>query len=183
VKRGRLYVVSGPSGAGKSSVVDVLPNRRPFHFSVSATTRAKRPHEEEGIDYFFVDRANFEGMIAAKGLLEWAEYNGNLYGTPAAAVEEHLSAGEDVVLEIEVQGAAQVKGQRPDAVMIFIAPPSIDVLEARLTSRGDTALADIERRLQIAKSELASAPDLFDHFVVNENLEDAVAAVADIMED
>jgi guanylate kinase len=120
-------------------------------------------------------------MIASKGLLEWAEYNHNLYGTPAASVEEHLGAGEDVLLEIEVQGASQIRGRNPEAVMIFIAPPSIDVLENRLASRGDTAAADIERRLQIAKGELASAPDLFDHFVVNDNLEGAVAAVAEIM--
>lgn len=174
-------MISGPSGAGKSSIVAGLRKRRPFHYSVSATTRAPRPGEIDGVDYHFVDPDTFEEMIERDELLEWARYNGNYYGTPRAAVADHLEVGDDVVLEIEVQGARQVHERMPETVMIFIEPPGAEALEQRLRSRGDTSEPDIKRRIEIARSELALAADLFDHVVVNQDLDQTVAAVERLM--
>jgi guanylate kinase len=171
---GKLFVVSGPSGSGKSSIVKELLDRLPLEFSVSATTRLPRPGERHGDSYNFVSRRDFEAMIDNDQLLEWAEYNNRFYGTPAAPVEAALADDGDVLLEIEIQGARQVRAKKPDAVMFFIAPPSLHELEKRLRRRGDTTEEDIEDRLKIAESELAEAPSLFDHIVVNESLDRAV---------
>jgi guanylate kinase len=171
---GKLFVVSGPSGSGKSSIVKELLDRLPLEFSVSATTRLPRPGERHGDSYNFVSRRDFEAMIDNDQLLEWAEYNNRFYGTPAAPVEAALADDGDVLLEIEIQGARQVRAKKPDAVMFFIAPPSMHELEKRLRRRGDTTEEDIEDRLKIAESELAEAPSLFDHIVVNESLDRAV---------
>jgi len=171
---GRLLVVSGPSGSGKSTIVKELLDRLGLEFSVSATTRLPRPGERHGNQYNFVSRRDFEAMIENGELLEWAQYNNRFYGTPAAPVEAALADGADVLLEIEIQGARQVRERRPDAEMFFVAPPSMHELERRLRRRGDTTDEDIEDRLQIAEAEIAEAPSLFDHIVVNESLDAAV---------
>ena len=167
-------MVAGPSGSGKSSVVKELRERLDLDFSVSVTTRLPRPGEIHGEHYDFISRRDFERMIENDELLEWAEYNNRFYGTPAAPVEEALAAGRDVLLEIDIQGARQIREHRPDAVMFFIAPPSIGELERRLRRRGDTSDEDIEDRLVIAEEEIAEAPELFDHIVVNDSLEQAI---------
>ena len=174
-------MVSGPSGAGKSSVVAGLVERLPFHFSVSMTTRPPRPGEEDGADYFFVDHDRFVAARAAGELLEWAEYSGHLYGTPRSQVEGPLAAGEDILLDIELLGAEQVKAAYPAALLVFIAPPSLEVLEARLRGRGDTGDEQVARRLAVARVQMERARDWFDHTVVNDDLERAIAEVAGIL--
>lgn len=181
-QQGRLFVVSGPSGAGKSSVVAGLRQRRPLYFSVSATTRDPRPDETQGVHYWFLEPDEFAALLASGDLLEWAAYNGRQYGTLRKPVMDHLAAGEDVVLEIEVQGARQVRATHPDAVMFFIVPPGLDELEGRLRRRGDTSEDDIRRRLDIARSEMEEAETLFDHIVVNDVLDRAIAEVDGLMD-
>jgi guanylate kinase len=171
----RLLVISGPSGSGKSSIVRELIERLGIEFSVSATTRLPRPGERHGVHYNFISRRDFEKMIEGDELLEWAIYNNRYYGTPQAFIEETLADQRDILLEIEIQGARQVRERKPEAIMYFIAPPSLEELERRLRRRGDTSDEDIEDRLEIAKSELAEAPDLFDHIVVNDNLDQAIS--------
>ncbi len=171
---GRLFVISGPSGVGKGSVIIKLVCRSSFHLSVSATTREPRPGEVDGVDYHFLEEDQFREWLDEGRFLEWAEFSTHLYGTPRAAVEEQLSRGIDVVLEIEVKGAMQVKQAMPDAVVIFITPPSIEELEARLAGRGDTA--DIARRLARAKAELELA-DQFDYRINNDVLAETVGEV------
>ena len=165
-----LLVVSGPSGVGKSTVVaEALRSEPRLWLSVSATTRSPRPGERDGQHYFFVSDGDFDRMIDAGELLEWAEYAGHRYGTPAAEVARQRSAGRPVILEIEVQGARQVRAAVPDAVLVFIEPPSMDVLEDRLTSRGTESDAARVRRLEVAHRELAEAT-FFDHRVVNDDV-------------
>ncbi len=176
-------VVSGPSGAGKSSVVHGVAERVPFHFSVSATTRAPRPGETDGEDYYFVSHDDFEALIAAGDLLEWAEYSGYLYGTPRRPVLEHLERGEHVVLDIENDGAGQVKRSYHDALLIFILPPSIDTLEQRLRDRGDTSPRDVARRLAVAREQIADAEANFDFLVTNADLSTAISEVVSILRD
>ena len=171
----RLLVVSGPSGSGKSSIVRELIERLGIEFSVSATTRLPRPGERHGDHYNFISRRDFEKMIENDELLEWAIYNNRYYGTPQALIEETLADQRDILLEIEIQGARQVRERKPEAIMYFIAPPSLEELEKRLRRRGDTSDEDIEDRLEIAKSEMAEAPDLFDHIIVNDNLDQAIS--------
>ncbi len=178
---GRILVVSGPSGSGKSSIVKALLERLDLEFSVSATTRLPRPGERHGDHYNFVSLRDFETMIENDELLEWAKYNNRYYGTPSAPVEEALKEGRDILLEIEIQGARQVRERKPEAVMFFIAPPSLDELERRLRRRGDTSEEDIEDRLQIAEAEMAEAEALFDHIVVNENLDQAIEEMAGLV--
>ncbi|MGA7282467.1 MAG: guanylate kinase [Acidimicrobiia bacterium] len=174
---GRLLVISGPSGSGKSSIVRELLNRIDADFSTSVTTRLPRPGERHGIHYSFISRRDFEEMIENGDLLEWATYNNRFYGTPGAPIEAALAAGRDVVLEIEIQGARQIREHHPEAVMFFVQPPSLDELELRLRRRGDTSDEDIEDRLEIARQELEEAPGLFDHVVLNDDLEIAVAEI------
>jgi len=174
-------VVSGPSGAGKSSVVAGLARHAAFHFSVSMTTRPARAGEEDGVDYHFVSRAEFLAARDAGELLEWAEYSSHLYGTPRAPVERRLAAGSDVVLDVELLGAEQVKAAYPEARLVFIAPPSPAVLEARLRGRGDTGDEQIARRLAVAASQIEEGRERFDHFVVNDDLGRAIAEVAGIL--
>lgn len=178
---GRLIVISGPSGVGKSTVVSALAQRHRFFFSVSATTRGARPGETDGVDYFFVDGGVFARMRDAGELLEWAEYSGCLYGTPRAPVLARIEAGQDVLLDIEVQGAMQVKSAFPEAITIFLAPPAVDELQRRLRSRGDTHAADVERRLEIARWQLTVAEEHFDHIVVNDEVEAAVEQILRIL--
>jgi guanylate kinase len=178
-----LIVVSGPSGAGKSTIVRSLLERREFTFSVSVTTRARRPTEDDGVDYLFVDREAFQRMVVDGDLLEWAEYGDNLYGTPRGPVEAALVRGEDVLLEIEVQGARQIRETHPSARMVFIAPPDLGELERRLRNRGDTDDDAIERRMDIARRELEDAGRLFDVIVVNDDVERATAEIKAYLDD
>jgi guanylate kinase len=153
-----------------------------FHFSVSWTTRARRPGEHDGIDYVFVDRRAFERSIAAGGFLEWAEYSGYLYGTPRQPVIAHLDRGEHVLLDIENDGAAQVKRAYPDAMLVFIMPPSIDELERRLRGRGDTSDTDIEKRLSVAQDQIRDAEAAFDYLVTNDDVDAVAAEIVSILD-
>lgn len=167
-------MVSGPSGSGKSSLITEVLARVDIDYSVSATTRLPRPGEINGSHYNFISLRDFQEMIDADQLLEWAEYNNHFYGTPLAPIEKANQAGRSVLLEIELQGAKQVQQKREDAIMVFISPPSMQVLEHRLRSRGDTDDDDIADRLEIAQAEMAAAPDVFDHIIVNDEWEKAV---------
>lgn len=180
-RRGRLIVVSGPSGVGKSSIVDAIMARTDARFSVSATTRAPRPGEIDGVDYHFVDRDEFERRRASGEILEWAEYGGNLYGTPLSSVLPLVDGGIDVILDIENEGAKQIRSAYPDALMIFIAPPTLEELSRRLTSRGDTEALDIVARLSVAEHQIAEAEGLYDAIVINDDLVDAITSVFDIL--
>ncbi|MBB4895164.1 guanylate kinase [Streptomyces olivoverticillatus] len=168
----RLTVLSGPSGVGKSTVVAHMRKAHPeVWLSVSCTTRKPRPGEQEGVQYFFVDDEQFDKLIANGELLEWAEFAGNRYGTPRKAVLDHLEAGEPVLLEIDLQGARQVRETMPDAQLVFLAPPSWEELVRRLTGRGTESPEVIERRLAAAKVELAAESE-FDTTLVNTSVED-----------
>jgi guanylate kinase len=177
---GRLIVVSGPSGVGKSTVLRALRSGLDYGFSVSATTRDPRPSEVDGIHYHFVSRDQFHQMIEDNALVEWAEYGGHLYGTPVESVRRAREASQVVILDIELEGAKQVRAAFPDADLIWIAPPSFDELERRLRQRGDTDEVAIARRLERARRDMAVAPSLFDHVVVNGDIDDAVQALLDI---
>lgn len=169
---------AGPSGVGKDTLIRELIGRWPFYLSVSATTRPARPGEVDGSDYIFLTDEEFTSWVDEERFLEWARFSDHRYGTPRAAVEEQLAAGFDVLLEVEVQGAMQVKAIAPDATFIFVEPPSIEELEARLLRRGDTR--DMEARLERARVEMEMA-DEFDHRVVNEVLSDAVAGLLSVV--
>jgi len=173
--------VSGPSGVGKTSIVEAVLERTGAGFSVSATTRPSRPGERDGVDYHFVDRGRFDAMVAAGELLEWAEYGGHHYGTPVSEVMERLQAGIDVLLDIENDGAKQVKAAYGDALLIFILPPSIGELEERLRARGDTSDTDIARRLAVAEAQIVEAHDVYDHVVVNDDLPTAIDRISSIL--
>lgn len=183
-RRGRLYVVSGPSGVGKSTVLAALRRALPdLWFSVSVTTRSPRPGEVDGVAYRFVDQPTFDRMAAGGQLLEHATYAGHGYGTPRGPVEEHLAAGIDVLLEIEVQGARQVRrapGLGADAVLIFLAPPTRAELVRRLTARGTEDDPAVAERLAAADVELAAESE-FDHTVVNATVAGAVDALVALM--
>jgi len=178
-----LLVLAGPSGVGKGSIVRGLLAREPnLWFSVSMNTRAMRAGEEHGVDYWFVDRAEFERVRDEGGLLEWFQVYDDLKGTPRAPVEEHRAAGEDVLLELDVQGARAIKAAYPDAVLVFVKPPSRDEQRERLFARDpDADPAALERRLDQAEAEEREAID-FDHIVVNDDLSRAVDEVAAILQ-
>ena len=180
-KIGKTFIVSGPSGVGKSTVLHALfQGRDDLYFSVSATTRAPREGEQDGVDYHFIQADAFRDMIAADAFLEYAEYVGNFYGTPKRFVDEAMEQGKDVILDIEVQGALQVVHKRPDVVRIFIAPPSWQALEERLTSRGTDSPEKVQKRLVRAKVELQTA-NTYDYFVINDTVERAVREINAIM--
>ncbi|MGH3108396.1 MAG: guanylate kinase [Rubrobacter sp.] len=180
--RGRLIVVSGPSGAGKSTLIRASLEEVPeLAYSVSATTRRPRPGEVNGIDYIFLSRQEFERWIQECRFLEWAEYSGNLYGTPERKVEEFLDEGKSVILELELQGARQVRVKRPDAVMVFVRAPSLEETRRRLTGRATESEEALESRLATAVGEVA-ARDEFDHEVINENRERARRDMIEKME-
>jgi len=176
-----LFVVSGPSGSGKTTIIHRLVDMLDLDFSVSTTTRARRSGERHGVDYRFVTEDEFGATRERGGFLEWAVYNGNYYGTPAAQLDKAIKGGRDVLLDIEVEGAKQVRERRPEATMIFIAPPSLQELESRLRGRGDTSDSDILGRLEIARGQLSQAEELFDHVVVNDDLDRATAEVANLI--
>ncbi len=174
MSRGDLFVVSAPSGAGKSTILKaVLADISGIAFSISHTTRPQRPGERDGVDYFFVSQPRFQEMIEQGAFLEWALVHGNYYGTSRVFVEEMLSRGEDIVLDIDVQGAFQIKEKLPEAVLIFVAPPSLNELERRLRRRGTEDDATIELRLFNAVSEIKAIPS-YDYVVVNDLLDKAV---------
>jgi len=183
-RQGRLFVLSGPSGVGKSTVLAKVRSLVPgLWYSVSATTRARRPGEVDGVNYHFVTEERFRELIDGGRLLEHAHFAGNWYGTPRDAVEERLAAGEDVLLEIEVQGARQVRaapGLGAEAVLIFLAPPSFDELARRLVGRGTEDEATRTARLDAARDELAAEPE-FDHTVVNTDVKSAAAGLVQLM--
>ena len=181
MSKGTLFVLLSPSGGGKGSVMkELLETEKKLRCSVSATTRKPRPGEIDGRHYFFMDRAGFEGMIEKGTMLEHAQYCGNYYGTPKAAVEKWQNDGLDVILEIEVQGAVQVKRLAADAVSIFIMPPSFEILENRLRRRGTETEEVIASRLKAARDEIAYAQSC-DYIVVNDKLQDAVDDVRAII--
>jgi guanylate kinase len=177
----RLTVLSGPAGVGKSSIVDYLREHHPeIWHSVSVTTRPQRPGEREGVDRYFVDSEKFADLVRDGELLEHAHYADNWYGTPRAAVEERLARNELVLLEIEVQGARQVRALMPDALLVFLAPPSWEELERRLRGRGTEPADVIDRRLTTARIELA-AEDEFDATIVNTSVPEAAEALVRLM--
>jgi guanylate kinase len=179
--RGLVVVISGPSGVGKGSVHAGLHGLlEGLETSVSVTTREPRPGERDGVAYQFIDDATFDRMIATDALLEWAEYAGNRYGTPRAPLDAAVASGRTVLLEIEVQGALQVRARLPEALLIFLVPPAFEELERRLRDRGTEDEAKIQARLEVARGEMA-ARDAFDHVVVNADLDRCTAAVADVI--
>ena len=178
----RPFVVAAPSGTGKTTVCRRVVESDPrVELSVSHTTRERRPGEQDGAAYHFVSREEFQRLIDAKAFLEWAEYHGNRYGTSWAALEKPLARGRDVLLEIEVQGARQVRDRRPDARLIFLLPPSMDALATRLRARGTESAEAVAERLQLAESELAEADGLFHYAIVNDDLETCVAQLLAIL--
>lgn len=180
--RGILTVVSGFSGTGKGTIMKELMNAHGerYALSISATTRAPRPGETDGTEYFFRSREEFEQMIADGALIEYAEYVGNYYGTPRAYVEEQLSAGRDVILEIEIQGALKVKQRFPDTLLLFVTPPSAAILKERLTGRGTETADVIESRLVRAAEEIRGI-EAYDYLIVNDKLPECVKEVHQII--
>lgn len=181
-QRGLLYILSGPSGVGKDTVIKRLFEREPnLKYSVSMTTRDKRPGEEEGVDYFYKTKEEFEQLMEQGELLEYAKYVDNYYGTPRRYVEEMLEKGYNVFLEIEVQGALQVKESFPDGVFIFLIPPSLEELKRRIIGRGTETEESVMNRLQEAQKELKMMGE-YDYLVVNDDVEVAVDNILSIIE-
>ena len=181
MSKGNLFIVTGPSGAGKGTVLGrLLPTMEQLQYSVSATTRAPREGEEDGVNYYFLNRNDFLNMVDRGEFLEYAEYVGNFYGTPAGPVDECLEKGVDVILEIEVQGALTVKSKRPEATLVFIIPPTFADLELRLRSRGSESDEVIAKRLEKAKEEYSMA-NHYDYIVCNGEVEQAVEELRSII--
>ncbi len=177
----RVFVITGPSGVGKGTLIRGLMERvSELELSVSATTRPPRPGERDGVDYHFLTREQFDAKVAAGEFVEHADYAGRSYGTLRSELEARVGAGVPVVLEIEVQGARQVRAAMPEAVQVFVAPPSLSALRTRLIARGTDDAAEVERRLQVAERELGAQPE-FAHVVVNDRLEDALDGLVEIV--
>lgn len=181
-RKGNLFIVSGPSGAGKGTLVRALVERVPdLWVSISATTRAPRPGELDGRDYLFVTDGEFDRLVAESGLIEWAEVHGNRYGTPRAAVEAKVDEGRQVVLEIDPQGAFQVRDLYPSSVLLFILPPSMDELERRLRHRGSESAEQVSIRMKTAERELELVGK-YDHVVINDDVPRAAEELAQIID-
>ncbi len=180
-KLGVLSVISGFSGVGKGTIVKKLVAEEDYALSISATSRAPREGEVHGREYFFLTRDEFHSMIESDGLIEWAEYVNNFYGTPREYVEERLAEGKDVILEIEPQGTLKIKEKYPEAVLIFIVPPNAKELEKRLIGRGTEEAATIKKRLKRAAEETEYI-DNYEYIVVNDNLDDAVRDIHHIIQ-
>lgn len=185
IERGRetglLYVISGPSGVGKDTILgEFLPGTENCALSISATTRAPRPGEEHGREYYFITREEFESRIKAGEMLEHTEYNGNYYGTPKKEVEEQLKRGKDVILELEVDGGLQVKRLDPKAVLVFVVAPSVPELERRLRARGTESEAAIQARMDIARFEISKAHE-YDYVIINDDLGRCVSRLRDVV--
>lgn len=179
----KLFVISGSSGVGKNTVINrVLENNPDLAFSISYTTREKREGEVEGVNYFYVSRDEFKNSVKEDEFLEWAEFSGNFYGTKRAFVQKCLSKGRDLILEIDTQGALQVKEKMPEAVLIFIAPPSYEDLESRLRSRNTESEESIAKRLNFVMLEMENS-ESFDYRVINDKLEDAINDIEKIIKD
>jgi guanylate kinase len=177
----RVFVITGPSGVGKGTLIRGLMERLPeLELSVSATTRAPRPGEQDGVDYHFLTREEFDRRVSAGEFVEHADYAGRSYGTLRSELEERVRAGAPVVLEIEVQGARQVRRSLPDAFQVFIAPPSLDALRTRLIGRGTDDPEEVERRLRVAAEELTAQPE-FAHVVINDRLQDALEQLTTVV--
>ena len=179
--KGKLFVISGPSGVGKNTILNrVVLESEHVRYSVSATSRAPRPGEKPGSSYFFVSRARFEEMIAQDELLEYAEYVGNYYGTPLAPIREAMAQGMDVVMDVEVIGAKKIKARVPEAVLVFVATSSMEMVRQRLEKRGDVSPKAMEERLERATWEYSQA-DSYDYIVLNDDVEQAVQELQAIM--
>lgn len=182
MKPGLLIVVSGPAGAGKGTVLtQVLKNNNSVVFSVSATSRSPRLGEVDGKSYYFVSKKKFEEMITNNDLLEWVEYCGNYYGTPKAYVETEMAKGLIVILEIEVEGAEKIKTQYPDAISIFITPPTLEELKERIKKRGTEPPDIIEKRMERAQKELEQMGD-YDYIIINDTVEESTSKFLEILE-
>jgi guanylate kinase len=177
----RVFVITGPSGVGKGTLIRGLMERVPgLELSISATTRAPRPGEHDGVDYHFLTREEFNGKVKDGAFVEHADYAGRSYGTLRSELDRRVRAGAPVVLEIEVQGARQVRAAMPEAVQVFIAPPSLAALRTRLIGRGTDDQAEVERRLAVAEQELTAQPE-FAHVVTNDRLDDALERLSTIV--
>jgi guanylate kinase len=179
-KKGLLFIISGPAGSGKGTIVSRVRELAQFDFSVSATTRSPRPGEEHGVPYYFIDKTEFEGKIEAGEMLEYAQYVGNYYGTPKKPVEDALAAGRNIVLDIEVKGALQVKEKMPEAVMIYILPPDYETLLSRIRGRGTETEEVIQKRMNEARNEIRTFPK-YDYVVINDTVEKAAQDVLSIL--
>ena len=180
-EQGKLILFSGPSGVGKDTLLDILIRKNPnFQKSISITTRERREGEVDGVDYYFITPDDFEAMLDCGEVLEFAKYGKNLYGTPKKPVDKWLAEGKSVILKIEVQGAAKIKKMYPDALAIFIMPPSMEILEHRLRRRGTENEDDLVRRLSIARDEIEKSRD-YDYIVINDSLEAAADEVLNIL--
>lgn len=181
INNGRLILFSGPSGVGKDTLLELLYKKKPdLRRSISATTRKKRENEVDGKDYYFISKEEFELMIQSGNILEYTKYGDNLYGTPKKPIDEWLKDGKSVILKIEVHGAKQIKQLYKNSVAIFILPPSIEILEERLRKRGTEDEADLQKRMNIAISEIAQSSE-YDYVVYNDNLETAVDEIIEIL--
>jgi guanylate kinase len=182
MRKGNLFIISGPSGAGKGTLVKAVEPLVPdIWTSVSVTTRAPRPGECEGEHYYFISDEQFTQLAETGGLLEWAEVHDNRYGTPRAAVEQKIAEGRQVILEIDPQGAFQVKKLVPDSILVFIMPPSFDELQRRLVGRGSETEAQVETRLETARRELDLVGE-YDHVVINEDVSRAARELAHLID-
>ena len=179
-KKGLLFIISGPAGSGKGTIVSRVRELAQFDFSVSATTRKPRPAEVDGVHYYFIDKADFEQKIADGEMLEYAQYVGNYYGTPKKPVDDALANGRNIVLDIEVKGALQVKEKMPDAVMIYILPPDYETLLARIRGRGTESEEVIQKRMAEARIEIETFPK-YDYVVINDTVEQAATDVLSIL--
>lgn len=182
MRKGLLILISGPSGTGKGTVCDMLRKNHPeISYSISATTRQPRPGEQDGVNYYFYTKEKFQEMIDQGELLEWANVYGNFYGTPKQKVLDRLEAGEDILLEIDTQGALNVMKVMPEGLFVFLLPPSLEELSSRLRGRGTETEESLQRRLGAAVDEIKLAKK-YRYVVVNDRVEDAEAAIANIIE-